>query len=219
MPPDPADHEVAAGRVEMRRRLVEDPETRAAELQTAEAEPPPLAGGKVACMHVEPRVEPKLRGDRRHAPVAVTAAAAELEVLARRELTLQAVRVPPVRDLAAPLGRQAPHVGAAPQHGAGRRQREAREHAQQRRLARAVRADDERDLTRADREIEPFEQAMLAAPDCERARVEPGCLGHERPASAQRKCRWYSDLRGKSKVVYSTRNRRGRQLVANNKGF
>src|SRR5690606_41840279 len=95
----------------------------------------------------------------------------------------------------------------------------AREHAQQRRLARAVRADDERDLTRADREIEPFEQAMLAAPDCERARVEPGCLGHERPASAQRKCRWYSDLRGKSKVVYSTRNRRGRQLVANNKGF
>src|SRR5690606_37271471 len=96
----------------------------------------------------------------------------------------------PLSDLTAPLGRQGPNVFAAPLPRAGRRQREAGEDAQQRRLAGAVRTDDECDLAVPDGEIEAFEQAVLAAPDRKSVRIEPGLVGggaaligrHERPA-------------------------------------
>src|SRR5690606_14444630 len=111
------------------------------------------------------------------------------EVLADRELALQAVCMSPRSELTAPLGRQGPNVFAAPLHRAGRRQRGAGADAQPRRLAGAVRTDGECHLGVPDRQIAALRQAGRAAADRKSVRIAPGLVGggaaligrHERP--------------------------------------
>src|SRR5690606_927075 len=122
----PVDHEIAAGRIEVRRRLVENPQARAAELEAAEAETTSLSCGKIASAHVEPCIETQLRGKRLDVPACVPDAPAEVEVLAHGQLALQPVRVAAIPYLAAHFRCEAANVRSAPTHSPGRGQREAR---------------------------------------------------------------------------------------------
>src|SRR5690606_408713 len=213
VPGDPVEHEIAAGRIEMSRRLVENPEARAAEPQAAEAESSPLPGRKVTSVHVESSVEPELRSDRLDTRFGIPDPPAEVEVLANGKLALQAVRMTSIRDLAAALDRQAAHGRAAPTHRAARRQREAGEHTPHRGLASPVRGDCESDPTGAPAEVESFEQAVLAAPNRQAVRVEsrgiePVASGrnsrgyHQRSARAAVKLCSNAGLRTGAKVIY-----------------
>src|SRR5690606_2050605 len=161
VPPDPFRDETAPGGIEVGHRLIEDPQASLREPQRGKPYAPPLARGQVPRTNVELSLETQLARDALDIGGAACDTASEQQVLADREVAFHALRVSAVGDLAAALRRQRADVDTAPFDAPGRRDREAGDRAQQRRLSRAVRADDEHGAAGLRGEVERFEQALL----------------------------------------------------------
>ena len=104
------------------------------------------------------------------------------EVLGDRQIALQSFQVTSIGNLGALLRRKLADGDAFPSHAARSRQPEAGEDPQQRRLARAVRADQQRELLRTEIEVQLLEEATFATPYGKLPSAQQHSIRHEQEA-------------------------------------
>jgi hypothetical protein len=160
-----------AGGVEVRERLVEDPQRRRGEHDAGDREPPALAGRQRA-RGLRARVgEADLREHIGDFGVADGSAQPDVEgeVFARREFRLEPVAVRQVAEARTPRVTIVAGLAAAPVHRALLRRQEAGDHAQQRRLPCAVRPQEMQAFASAQLERDIGQHPPVPAPELDTA--------------------------------------------------
>ena len=169
------------GAVQRRCRLVEDPDRACRDEETGKARPPLLAGREIGKGQMrDARQADGLQRRRDARPAAAEKAGPEGEVVADSDGRLHRV---PVADIVAGFGEMPRRLAVRGErplegHRPADRTQQPRERAQQRRLAGAVRAGDEKRRAAANHDIEGTGDGGAAAPDAQAGR------GDEEPAHA-----------------------------------
>ena len=142
VPADDGGHQHGAVTIEVRVRLIEDPQRRAGEHHPGESQSPSLAGGqgrgeliaRVSNADIRKRTVDLAGAHQTPQP------GLERKILARREFGLQAVAVREIAECRAPRVAVGAGVASVTYHLPLLRMQKSSNHPQQRRLTRAVRA-------------------------------------------------------------------------------